>query len=182
MTSSVDGLYQKSLSFKLKFDALKGPSAVRTRAGTTAEMDAMPVVPRLSSGNARKSKFSWSNLKEKAQRDPLVFGFLALTVAALVRGLGAMTANDKRGSQRMMRFRVGFQLAALTALVGGVYYRGITAPLPTSSSASGVPAKEESSVATPATSYPALSNLFKSWMPVPPAPRAPSGEEKTPLR
>lgn len=34
-------------------------------------------------------------------------------------------SNDKRASQRMMRYRVGFQLAAIGALVGGIYWRGI---------------------------------------------------------
>ena len=42
---------------------------------------------------------------------------------ALVRGMGAMMSGDRRKSQLMMRYRVGFQLATVCAFVGGVFYK-----------------------------------------------------------
>ena len=48
---------------------------------------------------------------------------LGLTVAALGRGLSAMLTADKHKSQRMMRYRVFFQLCTVGAVIGGVYYQ-----------------------------------------------------------
>lgn len=51
---------------------------------------------------------------------------LALTVGALGRGLYALIKNDRIQSQRMMRFRVLFQLCTFGAIMGTVYYRAFT--------------------------------------------------------
>jgi len=91
---------------------------------------AAPPPPRALFTVPGQRRFTWSALKAKLIQDPFVFGFFGLTCAALGRGLLAMLANDRRGSQRMMRFRVGFQLAAIGALVGGMYYRALTGQLP----------------------------------------------------
>ena len=86
-------------------------------------------VPSFSPPSPGKARFTWAALRAKIEKDPAVFGFFGLTVAALGRGLLAMLANDRRGSQRMMRFRVGFQLACVGALVGGMYFRGLQAAM-----------------------------------------------------
>jgi len=139
--------------------------------------------------SASASPFSWESIRAKAARDPLVFGFLALTVAALTRGLGAMLANDKRGSQRMMRARVGFQLAALGALVGGVYYRGLQQALAAPAPAAAAPAAPAAAEGTPAPTspvpaYPAVTSLLASLWAAPPTPPAapPAHEPRAPLR
>ena len=59
----------------------------------------------------------------KIRDEPVTFGFLGLTVAALGLGLRSLYNNDKRMSQLMMRARVFFQLCTVSALVGSLYYR-----------------------------------------------------------
>lgn len=60
---------------------------------------------------------------DRVKREPLAFGFLALTVGALSLGLRSLHNNDKRQSQLMMRARVFFQFCTVTALLGNIYYR-----------------------------------------------------------
>lgn len=42
------------------------------------------------------------------------------TTGALIMGLKAMYTGDRALSQRMMRYRVGFQFATIFAIVGGL--------------------------------------------------------------
>ena len=60
---------------------------------------------------------------DRVKREPLAFGFLALTVGALSLGLRSLHNNDKRQSQLMMRARVFFQFCTVSALLGNIYYR-----------------------------------------------------------
>jgi len=62
-------------------------------------------------------------LERRVRSDPLVFGFLGATVAALGGGMWSLLRDNKAQSQLMMRARVGFQFSAVMALVGGIYYR-----------------------------------------------------------
>jgi hypothetical protein len=57
-------------------------------------------------------------LERRARSDPLVFGFLGLTVGALGGGMWSLLKDNKAQSQLMMRFRVGFQFSTILALVG----------------------------------------------------------------
>lgn len=61
--------------------------------------------------------------------NPFIFIFLGLTCAALVRGLGAFASADRRTSQMMMRYRVGFQFCTVGAFVGGIYYKAYSAEI-----------------------------------------------------
>ena len=60
---------------------------------------------------------------DRVKREPIAFGFLALTVGALSLGLRSLHNNDKRQSQLMMRARVFFQFCTVSALLGNIYYR-----------------------------------------------------------
>lgn len=51
------------------------------------------------------------------------FAVLGATVAVLTRGIYAMLRNDHGRSQKMMRYRVAFQLCTVGAVLGGVYWR-----------------------------------------------------------
>lgn len=65
----------------------------------------------------------FDGIKSKAKEDPLTVGFLGLTVAALIGGLGSLYTDNKRQSQIMMRARVGFQFMTVACLVGGIYWK-----------------------------------------------------------
>ena len=65
----------------------------------------------------------FQKLERRARSDPLVFGFLGLTVGALGGGLWSLLRDNKAQSQLMMRYRVGFQSSTILALTGGIYYR-----------------------------------------------------------
>ena len=81
------------------------------------------------------------SLYEKATRktreNPLVPVGCALTVAALVMGLRAMTHDDIRRSNLMMRYRVLAQGFTLTALIGGLLYSTASRARPAAPGADG---------------------------------------------
>ena len=58
-------------------------------------------------------------LIERFKENPFVFAGLAVTVGALVRGVGTMTKGDEMQQNRMMRLRIGGQAFTVAAFVAG---------------------------------------------------------------
>ena len=69
----------------------------------------------------------YNRVMRKVKEEPVVFGFLGLTVGALMGGLRAMGRADARQSQLWMRARVFFQFCTVSALVGSIYVRAVSA-------------------------------------------------------
>ena len=84
---------------------------------------AASAAPAAGGGGPPRKLSMFQKLERRARSDPLVFGFLGLTVGALGGGLWSLLKDNKAQSQLMMRYRVGFQFSTILALTGGIYYR-----------------------------------------------------------